>query len=167
MATDRLQLHASAVAFGDRAGLITGKARSGKSTLANLICRMFDSTKGQVRIDGHDIRDFNPSKLRGQIGYVPQDVFLFSNTIEENINLGNYDITRKEIYQAAELVGAKSFIERLPGKLSYNVMERGATPRTQIHAGSTAAFHFAMTVSVKVCTFEACYRTIDITSLKY
>jgi ATP-binding cassette subfamily B protein len=106
---------------------LVGATGAGKSSVINLISRFYEINKGEISIDGHDIRDFDLSVLRKHIGVVLQDVFLFSNTIYYNITLGNPDISREEVMNAAEMVGAKRFIERLPGGLDYNVMERGAT----------------------------------------
>ena len=108
------------VAQGQTIALV-GATGAGKSSVINLLTRFYDINRGEILVDGKPVKDYELSALRRNIGVVLQDVFLFSNNIEENINLGNYDISRKQIYRAAELVGAKSFIERLPGKLEYNV----------------------------------------------
>lgn len=106
---------------------LVGATGAGKSSIINLISRFYEINKGLISIDGHDIREFELDTLRKHIGVVLQDVFLFSNTIFYNITLGNPYITREQVMYAAELAGAKRFIERLPGGLDYNVMERGAT----------------------------------------
>ncbi|WP_192346523.1 ABC transporter ATP-binding protein [Algoriphagus sp. Y33] len=106
---------------------LVGATGAGKSSIINLISRFYEINKGDITIDGHDIREFELDTLRKHIGVVLQDVFLFSNTIFYNITLGNPDITREQVMHAAELAGAKRFIERLPGGLDYNVMERGST----------------------------------------
>ncbi len=106
---------------------LVGATGAGKSSIINLISRFYEINKGTITIDGRDIREFELDTLRKHIGVVLQDVFLFSNTIFYNITLGNPDITREQVMYAAELAGAKKFIERLPGGLDYNVMERGAT----------------------------------------
>ena len=98
-----------------------------KPAIINLLSRFYEINKGTIRIDGHDLRDFDLSELRRHIGVVLQDVFLFAGTIADNITLGNKDITEAQIWEAADLVGARRFIERLPGGLQYPVMERGAT----------------------------------------
>lgn len=106
---------------------LVGATGAGKSSVINLLNRFYDINSGDILIDGTNIVEYDLNALRENIGVVLQDVFLFSDTIEQNITLGNPEITRKIIYEAAEMVGALPFIERLPGKLDYNVMERGAT----------------------------------------
>jgi len=106
---------------------IVGATGAGKSSIINLLNRFYDINRGKILIDGRDIMDYDLNALRENIGVVLQDVFLFSDTIEQNITLGNPDITRERIMEAAEMVGARKFIEKLPGGLQYNVMERGAT----------------------------------------
>lgn len=104
-----------------------GATGAGKTSIINLLSRFYEINKGTITVDGHDLRDYDLKELRRHIGIVLQDVFLFAGTIADNITLGNQDITEEQIWEAAELVGAKRFIERLPGGLHYQVMERGAT----------------------------------------
>lgn len=106
---------------------LVGATGAGKSSIINLINRFYEINKGTIMVDGKDIREFELGALRKHIGVVLQDVFLFSDTIYHNITLGNPDISRDQVMKAAKLVGAKKFIEKLPGGLDYNVMERGAT----------------------------------------
>lgn len=106
---------------------LVGATGAGKSSIINLISRFYEINKGSISIDGTDIREFELGILRKHIGVVLQDVFLFSDTIYYNITLGNPSITKEQVMDAAEQVGARKFIERLPGGLDYNVMERGAT----------------------------------------
>ncbi|WP_323757465.1 ABC transporter ATP-binding protein [Roseivirga sp.] len=106
---------------------LVGATGAGKSSVINLLSRFYEINKGRIEIDGHDLKEYDLSALREKIGVVLQDVFLFSDTIRQNITLGNPDISDEKIQEAAALVGAKKFIERLPGKYDYNVMERGAT----------------------------------------
>ncbi len=106
---------------------LVGATGAGKSSIINLISRFYEINKGQILIDGTDIREFELGTLRKHIGVVLQDVFLFSNSIYHNITLGNPSISKEQVLEAAENVGARKFIERLPGGLDYNVMERGAT----------------------------------------
>ncbi|GMQ25209.1 ABC transporter ATP-binding protein [Algoriphagus sp. oki45] len=106
---------------------LVGATGAGKSSIINLISRFYEINQGHIYIDGREIREYELASLRKHIGVVLQDVFLFSNSIYHNITLGNPSITREQVMDAAELVGAKKFIERLPGGLDYNVMERGST----------------------------------------
>ncbi|MGY6522833.1 MAG: ABC transporter ATP-binding protein [Mongoliitalea sp.] len=114
------------VKHGETVALV-GATGAGKSSIINLISRFYEINKGSIKIDNTDIREFELDTLRKHIGVVLQDVFLFSDTIYYNITLGNPNISREDVMKAATLVGAKKFIERLPGGLDYNVMERGAT----------------------------------------
>ena len=104
-----------------------GATGAGKTSIINLLSRFYDIQQGHIKVDGHDLRDYDLGQLRRQIGVVLQDVFLFAGSIRDNITLGNRDISDAKIWEAAALVGAQRFIERLPGGLDYPVMERGAT----------------------------------------
>ena len=104
-----------------------GSTGSGKSSIINLLNRFYEFNKGKILIDDEDIRDYNISHLRENIGYVSQDVFLFSDTIANNITLFNDSISEDKIWDAIKSVGAENFINKLPGKIQYNVKERGAS----------------------------------------
>ena len=104
-----------------------GATGAGKTSIINLLSRFYDIQEGSICIDGRDLREYDLSLLRRQIGIVLQDVFLFAGSIRDNITLGNKTITDAQIWEAADLVGARRFIERLPEGLGYPVMERGAT----------------------------------------
>ncbi len=106
---------------------LVGATGAGKSSTINILNRFYEIGKGSVKIDGVDIRDYDVSYLRSHIATVIQDVFLFTDTIENNITLNNPEITLEQVISAAKDVGAHEFIERLPGGYKYNVMERGAT----------------------------------------
>ncbi len=106
---------------------LVGATGAGKSSVINLLSRFYEINQGRIEIDGTDIRDYDLYALRQQIGVVLQDVFLFSDSIFNNITLNNPAISREKVLEAAELVGAREFIERLPQGFDYNVMERGAT----------------------------------------
>ena len=138
---------------------LVGATGAGKSSVINLLSRFYDINKGEILIDGIPVKDYEIKALRNNIGVVLQDVFLFSNTIEENINLGNFDISRKKIYEAAELVGAKSFIERLPGKLEYNVMERGVT--LSVGQRQLISFIRAMVYNPKIIVLDEATSSVD------
>jgi ATP-binding cassette subfamily B multidrug efflux pump len=104
-----------------------GATGAGKSSIINLLSRFYDINRGEIKIDGVEVHEYKLESLRQSIGVVLQDVFLFSDTIENNITLGNKTISRERIVEAAKLVGVHEFIERLPGGYDYNVMERGST----------------------------------------
>ncbi|MDB4925091.1 MAG: ATP-binding cassette, subfamily [Mucilaginibacter sp.] len=106
---------------------LVGATGAGKSSTINILNRFYEIGKGKVSVDGNDIREYDVDYLRSQIATVIQDVFLFTDTIANNISLNNELITREQIIAAAKDVGAHEFIERLPGGYDYNVMERGAT----------------------------------------
>eukprot|EP00388_Colpodella_angusta_P006917 GDKJ01019988.1.p1 GENE.GDKJ01019988.1~~GDKJ01019988.1.p1 ORF type:complete len:549 (-),score=57.36 GDKJ01019988.1:28-1674(-) len=106
---------------------LVGATGAGKSSTINLLSRFYEINKGKIFVDDVDLQDYELNSLRSKIGVVLQDVFLFSDTIENNITLGDKSITREKIIEAAKLVGAHDFIERLPDGYDYNVMERGAT----------------------------------------
>lgn len=106
---------------------LVGATGAGKSSVINLLSRFYEIKSGTISIDGIDIRNFDSDYLRAQIGVVLQDVFLFSDTIRNNITLNNPSISEEKIWHAIDLVGARKFIEKLPGGLEYNVMERGNT----------------------------------------
>ncbi len=106
---------------------LVGATGAGKSSVINLLNRFYEVNKGMITLDGRDVREYSLENLRSHIAVVLQDVFLFSDTIMNNITLKNPNIPRSKVIEAAELVGARTFIERLPGSWDYNVMERGAT----------------------------------------
>ena len=105
---------------------LVGATGSGKSTIVSLINRFYEYDKGEILIDGINIRDYELGSLRRSIGLVLQDVFLFSDSIMNNITLNNKHISEEEVKQATKNIGANSFIDKLPNGFNYNVMERGA-----------------------------------------
>ncbi len=118
------------ISFEVKAGesiAIIGTTGSGKSTIANLISRMYDTSEGNITVDSKDIRSFNLSSLRTQIGYVPQDIFLFSDTIEDNIAFGGDNITKEQIIQAAKDADLYKNIEDFPDGFKTMLGERGIT----------------------------------------
>lgn len=118
------------VSFAVRPGeslAVLGATGSGKSTLANLICRLYDATSGQVRIDGADIRDYQLGALRRQVGYVPQDVFLFSDTVRANIAFGTQGMAEEVVVQAAKDADVYQNIMAFPKQFDTEVGERGLT----------------------------------------
>ena len=106
---------------------IIGTTGSGKSTIANLIPRLYDTTGGKILIDDVDIKDYNISSLRSQIGYVPQDVFLFSDSIKNNIAFGTETLSEEKIFQAARDADLYNNIQSFPLGFETRLGERGIT----------------------------------------
>lgn len=104
-----------------------GATGSGKTSIINILARFYDIDRGNIYLDGIDIREFDLQNLRRHVGVVSQDVFLFSGTIIDNIRLGNKEITLEQAREAARFVNADKFIEKLDGKYYHEVKERGQT----------------------------------------
>lgn len=120
-----------------------GATGAGKSSILNLIGRYFDIQKGEILIDGVNIRDIDTDVLRRAIGQVQQDVFIFTGDIKNNISLNNEEISLEQIQTAAQTVGADSFIQKLPGGYDEPVTERGST----LSAGQRQLLSFARTLA--------------------
>ena len=120
-----------------------GATGAGKSSILNLIGRYFDIQKGEILIDGANIRDIDTDVLRRAIGQVQQDVFIFTGDIKNNISLNNEEISLEQIQTAAQTVGADSFIQKLPGGYDEPVTERGST----LSAGQRQLLSFARTLA--------------------
>ena len=105
---------------------IVGATGAGKSTIINLLSRFYDINKGIISVDGKNIKSYEISSLRNAIAVVLQDVFLFADTIQNNITMWDSSISEEEIMEAAKHIGIDKFISKLPGKLQYDVKERGA-----------------------------------------
>lgn len=122
-----------------------GATGSGKTTIINLIGRFYEIQKGEITIDGINIKDIKLSQLRRFVSVVMQDVFLFSGNIESNIRLNNNRIPYKEIVQASKYANAHGFIEKLPGKYYEEVKERGCT----LSSGQRQLLSFARAIAFK------------------
>lgn len=136
-----------------------GATGAGKSSVINLLSRFYEINKGEIKLDGRNISEYELGALRRNIGVVMQDVFLFSDTIFRNITLGNPDITMEQVREAADLVGALKFIERLPGGFEYNVMERGAT--LSVGQRQLISFVRAMVYNPKIIVLDEATSSVD------
>jgi ATP-binding cassette, subfamily B, multidrug efflux pump len=138
---------------------LVGATGAGKSSIVNLLNRFYEINRGSISIDGIDITTYDLGTLRKNIGVVLQDVFLFSDTIMNNITLDNPEVTEEMVWHAADLVGARKFIERLPGKLGYNVMERGAT--LSVGQRQLISFIRAMVYDPKILVLDEATSSVD------
>lgn len=138
---------------------LVGATGAGKSSVINLLSRFYDINKGTIEVDGVSITEYELSALRRNIGVVLQDVFLFSDTIFENITLGNPEISMEKVIEAAEMVGARKFIEKLPGGFNYNVMERGST--LSVGQRQLISFVRAMVYDPKIIVLDEATSSVD------
>ena len=143
---------------GEKAAFV-GATGAGKSTILNLIGRYFDIQKGQILIDGIDIHEIDLDVLRGAIGQVQQDVFIFTGDIKSNISLNNEEISPDAVRRAAEIVNADPFIQKLPHGYDEPVTERGST----LSAGQRQLLSFARTLAYdpKILVLDEATANID------
>lgn len=141
---------------------IVGHTGAGKTTIINLLTRFYDIQKGNILIDGMDIRDVDQYQLRKQIGVVHQDVFLFSGDIKSNINLGNEKIKIDRVKAAARVVGLNNFIDTLPNRYGEEVKERGAT--LSVGQKQLISFARALAFNPKILILDEATSSIDTES---
>ncbi|HEY1451214.1 MAG TPA: ABC transporter ATP-binding protein [Solirubrobacteraceae bacterium] len=141
---------------------LVGATGAGKSTMAKLIARFYDPTTGAVLVDGHDLREVASSSLRSQMGIVPQEAFLFSGTVAENIAFGRPDADADQIRAAAKAVGAEEFIADLPSGYDTEIGERG----TQLSAGQRQliAFARALIADPRILVLDEATSNVDLHS---
>jgi ATP-binding cassette subfamily B protein len=138
---------------------LVGATGAGKSSVINLLSRFYEINKGGIYVDETEVHKYDLANLRGHIAVVLQDVFLFSDSIYNNITLKNPNISREKVREAAEMVGALPFIEKLPGGFDYNVQERGAT--LSVGQRQLISFVRAMVYDPKIIVLDEATSSVD------
>ncbi|TCO53633.1 ABC transporter ATP-binding protein [Actinocrispum wychmicini] len=138
---------------------IIGSTGAGKTTLINLVARLFDVTDGTVLIDGVDVRDIDPKDLATTIGLVPQKAYLFSGTVATNLRYGNQDATDEDLWQALEIAQARDFVEKMPEGLNTPIAQGGTT----VSGGQRQRLAIARAIVHRpsVYLFDDCFSALD------
>ncbi|NQY67416.1 MAG: ABC transporter ATP-binding protein [Flavobacteriales bacterium] len=153
------------VSFNVEAGksiAIVGVTGAGKTSIVNILCRYYEYQKGEISLDGTDLKDYKIKELRNNIGLVLQDVFLFSDSIFNNITLNDPSISKEQVVEASKIVGAHDFISRLPGDYDYQVMERGNL--LSVGQRQLISFIRAFVYNPKILILDEATSSIDVQS---
>jgi len=139
---------------------IIGSTGAGKTTLAGLVPRLFDVTGGVVRVDGVDVRDYDPDLLWKRIGLIPQRAFLFSGTVASNLRYGDEDATDAELWHALEIAQAKDFVAAMPGGLDAQIAQGG----TNVSGGQRQRLAIARAVAKQpaIYVFDDSFSALDL-----
>ena len=153
------------ITFTARPGQTTaviGSTGSGKTTLVNLIPRLFDSTEGRVLVDGADVRDIDPDTLWDKIGLVPQTIYLFSGTVASNLRYGKPDATEAEMWEALEIAQAREFVEAMPDGLDSAISQGG----TNVSGGQRQRLAIARALirRPELYLFDDSFSSLDVTT---
>ena len=151
------------VSFGARPGqtvAVIGSTGAGKTTLVNLVPRLFDATAGRVLVDGVDVRDLDPDTLWSRIGLVPQRAFLFTGTVASNLRHGDPDATDDELWRALEIAQARDFVEAMPGGLEAPIAQGG----TNVSGGQRQrlAIARALVRRPEIYLFDDAFSALDL-----
>jgi ATP-binding cassette subfamily B multidrug efflux pump len=153
------------ISFAAKAGetvAFVGATGAGKTSIINLLSRFYEYQKGEILVDGNDLRDYDLNVVRRNIATVLQDVFLFSDTILNNITLKDETITKEQVIEAAKAVGAHHFIMKLPGDYNYNVRERGGM--LSVGQRQLIAFIRAYVYNPKILVLDEATSSVDTES---
>jgi ATP-binding cassette subfamily B protein len=147
------------VTAGQTAAII-GSTGAGKTTLVNLVARLFDATSGSVLVDGVDVRELDPELLWGRIGYVPQQAFLFSGTVASNLRFGRPEATDAELWEALEIAQAAGFVQAMPDGLESPIAQGG----TNVSGGQRQRLSIARALVARpeIYVFDDSFSALDL-----
>lgn len=147
------------VAAGETTAII-GSTGAGKTTLVNLVARLFDATEGAVLVDGVDVRELDPDLLWGRVGYVPQQAFLFSGTVASNLRFGRPDATDDELWAALEVAQASGFVQTMPDGIDSPIAQGG----TNVSGGQRQRLSIAraLVAQPEIYVFDDSFSALDL-----